>query len=128
VQIGFIGLGAMGARMADNLRRAGHELVVLDSSITRLEQFCKDEGTASASSPAALAETEGADCSCMSPGYALHAESTKRGRAVAGLRVLITMLPSTAHVQEVYSGSEGILSAKGASSAAGRQCCCATCM
>ena len=33
--------------------------------------------------------------------------------AAAGLRVLITMLPSTQHVQEVYAGSNGILSAKG---------------
>lgn len=59
MQIGFIGLGAMGARMADNLRRAGHELVVFDRSMAAVERFCAEEETASASSPAAVAETDG---------------------------------------------------------------------
>ena len=93
MQIGFIGLGAMGVRMADNLRRAGHELVVLDSSITRLEQFCRDEGTASASSPAALAETEGADRCCVSLCHALHADTTKRARLLQGCVCLSPCCP-----------------------------------
>lgn len=58
-QVGFIGLGAMGARMADNLRRSGLDLVVHDTSISTLESFCKNEGVESASSPAAVASQEG---------------------------------------------------------------------
>ena len=49
----------MGARMADNLRRAGHELVVFDRSMAAVERFCAEEETASAPSPAAIAETDG---------------------------------------------------------------------
>ncbi len=49
----------MGARMAENLRRAGHDLVVHDSSIAKLEEFSEHEGVQSVSSPAAVAEEEG---------------------------------------------------------------------
>ncbi|CAL8471511.1 g11053 [Coccomyxa elongata] len=87
-KIGFIGLGAMGARMAENLRRAGHDLVVHDSSIARLEEFSEHEGVQSVSSPAAVAEEE-------------------------GVAIIITMLPSCRDVMNVYCGSEGILSAEG---------------
>ena len=71
-QVGFIGLGAMGGRMAANLHAAGHELVVLDSSESRMEQFCSESGATAAASPAAVAETAGAHarqsllcCGCM---------------------------------------------------------------
>lgn len=49
----------MGARMAENLRRAGHDLVVHDSSIARLEEFSEHKGIQSVSTPAAVAEEEG---------------------------------------------------------------------
>jgi glutamyl-tRNA reductase len=58
-QIGFIGLGAMGYRMADNLTKSGHEIVVHDRSIAKMEEFCKREGLQSTTSPAALAQMEG---------------------------------------------------------------------
>ena len=45
--------------MADNLRRAGHELIVFDKSIAAVERFCAEEETPSAPSPAAIAETDG---------------------------------------------------------------------
>ena len=51
----------MGARMAENLRRAGHDLVVHDSSIARLEEFSEQKGVQSVSSPAAVAEEEGGE-------------------------------------------------------------------
>lgn len=86
-KVGFIGLGNMGSRMAANLRQGGHQLVVHDSSISALEQMCKD-GAEAASSPAAMAATEGID-------------------------VIVTMLPSAQHVREVYLGQDGILKAEG---------------
>ena len=58
VQVGFIGLGNMGSRMAANLQQGGHQLVVHDRSITAMEEACKD-GAEAASSPVAMASQEG---------------------------------------------------------------------
>ncbi|KAF1779001.1 3-hydroxyisobutyrate dehydrogenase, NAD-binding domain [Phytophthora cactorum] len=67
-QVGVIGLGQMGGRMADNLRKHGHKLVVCDPCLP-----------------------------------------TYRGREVAEqCDTLITMLPSTATVECVYLGEDGV--------------------
>lgn len=58
MQVGFIGLGNMGSRMAANLKQGGHQLVVHDRSITAMEEACKD-GAEAASSPIAMASQEG---------------------------------------------------------------------
>ncbi|CAF0811339.1 unnamed protein product [Brachionus calyciflorus] len=79
--IGFIGLGNMGAHMARNLIKKGHELVVYDvnnQSVNELTKF----GAKSSESPADLA---------------------------AKTQNIITMLPSHPHVNEVYLGKKGIL-------------------
>lgn len=60
LQVGFIGLGQMGSRMARNLMHGGHDLLVYDSSSARLREFCKDTGAASASSPSGMAAEAGA--------------------------------------------------------------------
>ncbi|RMI31399.1 3-hydroxyisobutyrate dehydrogenase [Nocardia stercoris] len=73
-RIGFLGLGNMGAPMAANLVRAGHEVIAFDLS------------------PAARAQAGAA-------GAAL-AESAVA--AVAGAEVVITMLPNGAIVLDVY--------------------------
>ncbi|CAL5223421.1 g5934 [Coccomyxa viridis] len=91
-KVGFIGLGAMGSRQARNLQREGYELVVYDRSISRLEEYEKRDNVEVASSPAAVAQTE-------------------------GVRVLITMLPACAQVREAYCGKDGILSADGGTKA-----------
>jgi len=70
--VGFIGLGQMGSRMARNLIAAGHELTVYDMSA---EASSSIEGASVAAHPAAVAE-----------------ESD----------VVVTMLPSTEHVMQVY--------------------------
>ena len=59
LQVGFIGLGAMGARQAKTLQHEGYSLVVYDRSITQLEGFNERDNVEVASSPAALAGTEG---------------------------------------------------------------------
>ena len=53
--VGLIGLGAMGAGMAQSLRRAGHAPHVFDARADAAEAFAQDGGTACAS-PAALGE------------------------------------------------------------------------
>lgn len=58
-QVGFIGLGQMGSRMARNLKHGGHDLLVYDNSTTRLRDFCKDTGIPSAASPSAMAAEAG---------------------------------------------------------------------
>ncbi len=63
-QVGFIGLGAMGSRQARNLQREGYNLVVYDRSISRLEEYEKRDNVEVASSPAAVAQTEGQPLLC----------------------------------------------------------------
>eukprot|EP01083_Nonionella_stella_P033183 90841_1 len=79
--IGFIGLGHMGAHMAANLQRAGHMLVVHDLSKEATE-VARESGAIVAESPRAVAEQ---------------------------VSTLITMLPSSPHVQKVYLGPNGVM-------------------
>ena len=82
-QIGFIGLGRMGAPMAARLIGAGHELVVLD---------------ASAETTAAFQGAYPAAASAPSP------------RAIGDVcEVIVTMLPTSGAVEQVLAGSDGLL-------------------
>ncbi|MCY1210489.1 3-hydroxyisobutyrate dehydrogenase [compost metagenome] len=84
MRIGFIGLGNMGAPMARNLVKAGHELFVFDLSAAAV-QLLVAEGATAVESPAAAAE--------YSP------------------EIIITMLPAAQHVKSVYLGDNGLLAA-----------------
>ncbi len=79
--VGFIGLGVMGAPMARNLLRAGHALVVHSRSRGPVDELA-EAGAEPASSAREVAER--AD-------------------------VVITMLPDSAAVEDVVSGSDGVL-------------------
>lgn len=84
--IGFIGLGHMGGHMAHNLLKAGHPLVVFDlnqQALDRVQQQAK--------------------------ALNLTARVAKTPQDV-GLQVptLITMLPSSPHVRQVYTGPDGV--------------------
>ncbi len=83
MKIGFIGLGNMGAPMARNLMKAGHELTVFDVSAAALADI-KEMGASISTSVAQLAK-------------------------VADLEIIITMLPAAQQVRSVYLGPEGIL-------------------
>ena len=83
MNIGFIGLGNMGAPMAANLIKAGHELTVFDVSANALAQV-KGLGATVVNSVSQLAQT-------------------------SNLEVIITMLPAAQHVRSVYLGPDGIL-------------------
>jgi len=79
-KVGFIGLGNMGRHMASNLVNKGHEVMVYDLSHGAVQSLV-DIGATGASTTQEVAQQ--AD-------------------------VLITMLPSSPHVQEVFAGPEGI--------------------
>src|SRR5438477_4936040 len=80
--IGFIGLGNMGAPMAANLLKAGHQVIGYDLV---------------ASARAALEERGG------------RAAASAAEAAAAG-EIVITMLPAGPQVREVYLGPDGIIS------------------
>ena len=83
MKIGFIGLGHMGNPMARNLLKHGHTLKVFDV-VPELVKKLTDLGAESATSPAACSQ---------------------------GVKLVITMLPSSPHVRSVYTGKDsGILS------------------
>ncbi len=54
-RVGFIGLGIMGTRMAANLARAGHDLVVWNRTSERAREWGAEHGAEVAESPAQVA-------------------------------------------------------------------------
>lgn len=86
LDIGFVGLGVMGAPMARHLARAGHRLRLHDANAALARELARAlGGSASAcDTPAALAE---------------------------GCEVVITMLPNGQVVQQVALGERGLLQA-----------------
>ncbi len=81
MKIAFIGLGHMGDPMAQNLIKAGHSLTVFDVVQAALDKF-KSLSQTIATSPKDAAS---------------HAD------------MVITMLPSSPHVKQVYLGDNGVL-------------------
>ena len=80
-QIAFIGLGNMGAPMAQNLLKAGHSLRVFDL-VPAAVQLLVESG--------AQAATSAAD-------------------TVTGADIVISMLPASQHVESLYLGEHGLL-------------------
>eukprot|EP00878_Enallax_costatus_P002256 GHUV01002429.1.p1 GENE.GHUV01002429.1~~GHUV01002429.1.p1 ORF type:complete len:383 (+),score=120.34 GHUV01002429.1:261-1409(+) len=85
--IGFIGVGNMGRPMATNLIKAGLPVLVFDRNPAAVEHLI-NMGAKAASSPQEIAETP-------------------------GVTAVISMLPSTEHVQDAYEGPQGLLRASG---------------
>jgi 3-hydroxyisobutyrate dehydrogenase-like beta-hydroxyacid dehydrogenase len=81
MKIGFIGLGMMGAGMASNLQKAGHQLVVHDLHRQAASRHLS-EGAAWADSPRAVAQA----CD-----------------------LVFTSLPTPADVQRVGTGADGLI-------------------
>ena len=79
--VGFVGLGNMGGPMTRNLIQAGHSLKVFDLDPERVN----------------LAAQSGAEA----------AESI--AEAVAGVEMVVSMVPEGRHVAEVYLGEGGVL-------------------
>jgi 2-hydroxy-3-oxopropionate reductase len=79
--IGFIGLGIMGRRMATNLIRAGHQLIVHDINRTPVSEL-----------------------------VGMGAKEAHSAAEVAGqCELLITMLPNSPEVKDVVLGPKGVL-------------------
>jgi 3-hydroxyisobutyrate dehydrogenase-like beta-hydroxyacid dehydrogenase len=83
MRIGFIGLGRMGAGMAERLLAAGHQLAVYNRTAQRAERL-RDRGAIVAETPEAAAR---------------------------GAEVVITMLADDAAVEHVVFAADGILGA-----------------
>ena len=81
VDVAFIGLGAMGSGMAANLAKAGHQVFAYDLS----EQ--------------AVAHAMEAGCR----GSSSIAEAVRQAQGI------VTMLPTGAHVLDVYRGGDGVM-------------------
>ncbi|MFQ6573043.1 3-hydroxyisobutyrate dehydrogenase [Pseudomonas sp. UM16] len=81
MRIAFIGLGNMGAPMARNLIKAGHQLNLFDLNKTVLAELAELGGQISTSPRDAAQQSE----------------------------LVITMLPAAAHVRGVYLGEDGVL-------------------
>lgn len=81
MKIAFIGLGNMGAPMASNLIKAGHQLNLFDLNQTVLAELAALGGHISASPK----------------------------DAAQGSELVITMLPAAAHVRSVYLNEDGVL-------------------
>ncbi|MDY7116682.1 3-hydroxyisobutyrate dehydrogenase [Halomonas sp. SSL-5] len=79
MKIAFIGLGNMGAPMASNLVKAGHEVTVFDLVEGAMQAL----------------ESEGAKRADTAEG------------AAKGAEVVISMLPAGVHVKELYLGRDG---------------------
>jgi len=78
-EIGFIGLGEMGFRMASNLVKSGKSVVVYDKVRTPIDLLLK-QGATEAKCPKEISES--------------------------GAKTVITMLPSTPHVLSVYLNND----------------------
>lgn len=81
MRIAFIGLGNMGAPMARNLIKAGHQLNLFDLNKAVLAELAELGGQISPSPKDAAANSE----------------------------LVITMLPAAAHVRSVYLNEDGVL-------------------
>lgn len=82
MNIGFIGLGVMGAPMATHLARAGHRLTLLDIDRAATQRLAEALGAQAAHTPAEVARASD---------------------------VIITMLPNGEVVQQVVLGDDGVL-------------------
>lgn len=82
MEVGFVGLGVMGAPMARHLARAGHRLTLLDADRARTEALAAELGARAADTPAAVA---------------------------AASEVVITMLPDGQVVHQVACGDAGLV-------------------
>jgi 3-hydroxyisobutyrate dehydrogenase len=83
MKIGFIGLGNMGGPMVKNLVKNGHKLIINDI-VKSLAEPLVALGAEAKNSPAEVVKS-------------------------SGIEIVITMLPASIHVKEVYLGEKGIL-------------------
>ena len=79
MRVGFIGIGNMGAPMAANILKAGHQVIVYDTDAAKRSQFATAHGCAQAGGFADL----------------------------SGVEFMVTMLPTGQIVRDVYLSDQG---------------------
>jgi len=82
--LGFIGLGAMGSRIAGRLQRAGHSMTVYDRNAKRVEALAS-KGAAAARTPAEVAARSEIVLSCVADDAAVEAVLLGRAGALEGV-------------------------------------------
>jgi 3-hydroxyisobutyrate dehydrogenase-like beta-hydroxyacid dehydrogenase len=113
LRIGFLGLGTMGEPIANNLRKAGHDLTVWNRTAARAEPLVQ-KGARAAATPRTCAEGQDAVFICVSDEKALDAVLDGPDGALAGLRpgsVLVDL--STSGTRAARSAAERV-TARGA--------------
>jgi 3-hydroxyisobutyrate dehydrogenase-like beta-hydroxyacid dehydrogenase len=85
LRIGFLGLGTMGEPIANNLRKAGHELTVWNRTASRTETLV-GKGARRAETPKACAEGKDVVFTCVSDEKALAAVLDGPDGVLAGLK------------------------------------------
>jgi 3-hydroxyisobutyrate dehydrogenase-like beta-hydroxyacid dehydrogenase len=106
LRIGFLGLGTMGAPIANNLRKAGHEVTVWNRTASKADHIVK-KGARLARTPRECAEGRDLVLTCLSDEKALDAVLDGPDGVLAGLaegEVLVDL--STAGVQAARSTAE----------------------
>jgi len=113
MRVGFAGLGRMGAPMARNLARAGHELVLWNRTREKAEALAGEIGAEVADTPRAAAEGAAAVVTMLADDPS--SEAVHRGPdglfAAAGARVLLEMgTMSPDHIRALAAEApEGVL-------------------
>jgi 3-hydroxyisobutyrate dehydrogenase-like beta-hydroxyacid dehydrogenase len=106
LRIGFLGLGTMGAPIANNLRKAGHEITVWNRTASKADHLVK-KGARLARTPRECAEGRDLVLTCLSDEKALEAVLDGPDGVLAGLaegEVLVDL--STAGVRAARSAAE----------------------
>lgn len=85
LRLGFVGLGTMGEPIANNLRKAGHELTVWNRTAARTAALAQ-KGVKVAATPRACAEGQDAVLLCVSDEKALEAVLGGPDGVLAGLK------------------------------------------
>src|SRR5512142_83814 len=108
MRVGFVGLGTMGEPIANNLRRAGHELTVWNRTAARASHIVSKGGKL-AESPRACAAGRDLVFTCVSDEVALEAVLEGPDGVLAGLApgdVLVDL--TTAGVRSARSVAERV--------------------
>ncbi len=84
LRLGFLGLGTMGEPIANNLRRAGHELTVWNRTAARADALVR-KGATLAPNPRACAEGKDAVFTCVTDEQALEAVLAGPDGVLAGM-------------------------------------------
>ena len=84
MKIGFLGLGTMGAPMANNLRKSGHTVTVWNRTTARAEPIVR-KGATLATTPRACATGQDLVFACLADEKALDAVLEGPDGALAGL-------------------------------------------